>query len=271
MNEIFNAKRFGKYFLYDLRNAKNNYWLSLLICAGIPIISFALVEIFAKLIDGNFIYAGLGTQIPALVTAYMIVILTFPVKAYGSVTDKRSGSAWLMLPASPFEKWLSVILITCVILPVIFFALLFVAEAVLHLVFPGGWPVPAAQALGSFNDMVLSENGGLLSFNFPALAIYSWMENILVFTLGAMIFKKAKVGKTFLAVWVIGMAFSMLTSVIFGVTAISSDTIGEMFLDPEANPMKFVNFFNYFILGVCLLYILACAAGLYYRIKTLKH
>ena len=38
MNNIFDIKRFGQYFLYDLRRAWNNYGLSLLLMGLIPII-----------------------------------------------------------------------------------------------------------------------------------------------------------------------------------------------------------------------------------------
>ena len=36
MNNIFDIKRFGNYFLYDLRRAKNNYGLSCCSWASSP-------------------------------------------------------------------------------------------------------------------------------------------------------------------------------------------------------------------------------------------
>ena len=43
MSEVFNIKRFWNYFVTDTRNAWNNYGISLLLVAFMPLISFVLV------------------------------------------------------------------------------------------------------------------------------------------------------------------------------------------------------------------------------------
>lgn len=45
MSEVFNIKRFWNYFVTDTRNAWNNYGISLLLVAFMPLISFVLVEL----------------------------------------------------------------------------------------------------------------------------------------------------------------------------------------------------------------------------------
>ena len=45
MSDTFNIKRFWNYLCADLRNAWNNYGISLLLVAFMPLISFVLVEL----------------------------------------------------------------------------------------------------------------------------------------------------------------------------------------------------------------------------------
>ena len=47
MNNIFDIKRFGQYFLYDLRRAWNNYGLSLLLMGLIPIILYVVYQLIS--------------------------------------------------------------------------------------------------------------------------------------------------------------------------------------------------------------------------------
>ena len=100
MNNVFDFKRFGKYFVYDLRRAKNNYWISLLLMGLLPVALYLVYQFFS-LIGGN----GLA-ELPNEAKTIAVVICVFAVmlgagaKIYGSITEKRAGSDYLMLPAS---------------------------------------------------------------------------------------------------------------------------------------------------------------------------
>ena len=52
MNNVFDFKRFGNYFLYDLRRAKNNYAISLLVIGLLPVALYIITQFFS-LITGN--------------------------------------------------------------------------------------------------------------------------------------------------------------------------------------------------------------------------
>ena len=125
MSNTFNFKRFWNYFTYDLISAKNNTGLSLAIAGAAPVFTYAIYQIFALLFDGKTAYMPSGVKIAAIVIAVFISILYFPTKQYGSLTDKRAGADWLMLPASRLEKWFSLLLITCLVVPAFLFAELF--------------------------------------------------------------------------------------------------------------------------------------------------
>ena len=62
MNNIFNIKRFCNYFLYDLRNAKNNYGLSLLILGVMPVVLYIIVQLFSLIFTQYAINLPLGVK-----------------------------------------------------------------------------------------------------------------------------------------------------------------------------------------------------------------
>ena len=122
MNNIFDIKRFGQYFLYDLRRAWNNYGLSLLLMGLIPIILYVVYQLIS-LVSGR----GTGLvpdpmKFVGLFAVLCVVLLGAGTKLYGFVTEKRAGSDFVMLPASTTEKWLSLALMVCIVLPVVLFA-----------------------------------------------------------------------------------------------------------------------------------------------------
>lgn len=269
MNNVFDINRFGKYFLYDLRNAKNYYWISMLICGFFPIIVFAIVELVSILIAGVWVNAGVPVLIASVMMVFIIVPLTFPVKAYGKLTDKKAGSNWLLLPASSFEKWLSMMIIICVIVPVVLCALAIFSGWILSVVFPNLCEYTLIGLLKTGSAELAKETDGMISVNIPAILYLSWVENILCFTLGAIIFKKAKVGKTFLALIVLGSIFSWITAVIFGISAFGGNVI---ITDPGVEDVvSMLKNVNVTIFGSAIFYFLFGAGGIFYRIKTMKH
>lgn len=273
MKEIFNFKRFGKFFLYDLRNSKNNYWLSLLICAAMPLIIFAIAQTFSRLFCGTWIYNGLLIQVCSAIMAMIVVLFTYPVKAYGKITDKRAGSAWVMLPASPLEKTLSIILTSCVVLPLVFFGLLFGVDALMGVIFPKMWSEPLASLIWNLGPTIEDQSEGIVLMNFPGALWYSWTSNVLTFILGSIFFKKAKIGKTFLALFLLGQAISIVCSLVLIGTPAFADILNadvNAFEDPSF-AFRMLKNFNWFM-GIYLWGYLVIIIGLLWaRVKTIKH
>ena len=275
MNNIFDIKRFGNYFLYDLRRAKNNYGLSLLLLGLIPVILFVayvLLSLIGLLFNSHANGIGMmpdGMKFAAVFTTIFVVILGAGAKIYGFVTEKRAGSDFLMLPASTLEKWLSMVLVVCVVLPVILFALQFVSDGLLALIFPNTY----GSSLASFidQDFIDGISAGLMEeeglyINFPAMMFLSWCQNVLAFTLGAVCFKRGKVGKTILCLFGLGILFSTLMVLLVGNTSIDTDRFVSFFDSPEkafsaANWL--INIFYIIVIGGLL-------GGLYYRLRTIK-
>ena len=266
MNNVFDFKRFGQYFLYDLRRARNNYGLSLLILGTLPIILFVFYELI------NLIFVREGGPMPdsikytGICAAVIVAVMGAGTKLYGSLTEKRAGSDFLMLPASSFEKWLSMGLIVCIVLPAILFGLQWASDALASFIFPNlyGERIYALKPLQSVMD-TMSEEG--VYFNLPAVLFLNWCTNVLVFTLGAICFKKSKVAKTLLCVFGVGF---LLSTLLFLFNGFEGDLYINL-LDKFDVPQKAIRAFNWTASLIFTVFIGGLLGGLYYRIRTLKH
>ena len=152
----------------------------------------------------------------AAAVAIVIAGLMFPIKAYGEITDKKSGSNFLMVPASTFEKWLSSSLMTLVIVPLALLVLLLGVDFVLGLLLPRHYG-EALLLQEWFRPIIcipasLTELSADITLNVGLIFWVSWATSVLCFLLGAVIFKKSKIAKTILAIMIISMLLSMLAA-----------------------------------------------------------
>lgn len=264
MNNYFDIKRFGNYFLYDLRRAKNNYGLSLLLLGIAPVIFFLLYLFYCFLWKIGVEGMPQSLKILAVIVSLSVVIFGAGAKIYGSVTGKRTGSDYLMLPASSLEKWLSMSLMVCVVLPFVLFTLLVASDGLMSLVLPGFY---GDRIFGAVNDKILRAlYRDDISFNLPAMLYCNWCENLLIFTLGAICFKRSKIAKTFLCLLAAGMVLSSLSALIFG-TYDGLDWLDAHFNDPVSAAAAI----NCTLSVIYTVLLGGLLAGLYYRIRTLQH
>ena len=214
MNNTFDIKRFWRYFVYDLNSAKNECGLTLLILGAMPVFLFFFYELFSVIVGKGFTAVNAGAKLPSVIIAFMIACLAFPAKHYGTLTERKAGSAWILLPASTLEKWLSMLLVTCVAVPVFMVAETAACEGLLGLFFKntyGGMTIaPIAEGMNSAWGELSLEAGKSALLSWPYSLYLSWCATILVFTLGAICFRKSKVGKTFLALFLLGLALSII-------------------------------------------------------------
>ena len=266
MKEIFDFKRFGKYFRYDLSHAVSNYWMTAIILGLWPVIwlifKWLFSFIFGGSLDGDF-------TIDAWPVILMIIVcMSFGARVYGGVTDKKKGTDWIALPASSLEKTLSLLLITCVVLPAVLFVLMTLGNFLVS-------PFSHVEDILPFKGLLYKIDplfyGGAKDESFvnaPLILWLNWCENVLAFTLGALCFKRNKVGKTILCYIALAILISGLMMLIFHTTNIDSDTF-ERFLGDfdEARAQTWIN------VGLNLIYGVVFAAligGIWARIKTIK-
>jgi hypothetical protein len=219
MENKFNLNRFGKYFLYDLKSRWSNLGLFLLIFALFPFILYLIHMIFATIAGGGLtelLYGGSinGPSLPARFVTFTIVtcifMIMFPARAYGFITEKKAGSDWLMLPASRSEKFLSMMIISLIVIPVVYLVLYFLSDWVICLL-----DKSCGDAMAMTNVNGLDEDSPIhLVGNGIPLLLAGLAETVAVFLLGSLLFKKWKTGYTIIALFAINTALSIIFSVI---------------------------------------------------------
>jgi len=292
-NDIFNFSRFGKYFASDIRTCRSNFGLSLLTIALLfPVATYFITTVFNFVINSVWDGPDMGLRVFVFVVALLCMIITMPVKCYGRITEKQYGSSWLMLPASRLEKFVSMFLLTCIIVPVAGIVLYLGMDALIcaldhtcgkNLIAGGMELIRGMGDLQSLTMNFVDENVTiedaavvqeiLKQVSSPWLYIDEIFAMTLPFLLGAVFFKSGKTVKTFLALFAISTAISIAA------TPLMTNWVMNIANDMNDDPMAVLELFrNGFFKHLVLIDIisdtvsnLALMAGIWLRIKTLKH
>ena len=292
-NDIFNFSRFGKYFASDIRTCRSNFGLSLLTIALLfPVATYFITTVFNFVINSVWDGPDMGLRVFVFVVALLCMIITMPVKCYGRITEKQYGSSWLMLPASRLEKFVSMFLLTCIIVPVAGIVLYLGMDALIcaldhtcgkNLIAGGMELIRGMGDLQSLTMNFVDENVTiedaavvqeiLKQVSSPWLYIDEIFAMTLPFLLGAVFFKSGKTVKTFLALFAISTAISIAATPLM--TNGAMNIANDMNDDPMAVLELFRNgFFKHLVLIDIIsdtVSNLALMAGIWFRIKTLKH
>ena len=292
-NDIFNFSRFGKYFASDIRTCRSNFGLSLLTIALLfPVATYFITTVFNFVINSVWDGPDMGLRVFVFVVALLCMIITMPVKCYGRITEKQYGSSWLMLPASRLEKFVSMFLLTCIIVPVAGIVLYLSMDALIcaldhtcgkNLIAGGMELIRGMGDLQSLTMNFVDENVTiedaavvqeiLKQVSSPWLYIDEIFAMTLPFLLGAVFFKSGKTVKTFLALFAISTAISIAATPLM--TNWAMNIANDMNDDPMAVLELFRNgFFKHLVLIDIIsdtVSNLALMAGIWFRIKTLKH
>lgn len=249
-NNVFDGSRFGKYLAHDLFTVRSKYGLSFLLLAFLPVI-LLLIGVLMKLTWHSIDLQNLNA-VTIIDIAYVVLFFSFPVKVYGDITAPKTGSDWVLLPASTLEKFLSMMVIELVIVPVVFSVLLFGGEALMSLV---TGREPAWISMEPINNGLLFWWG-------------VWCWNILVLTLGAILFKKSKVAKTILCSFAIGLVALFIFCGIAGSFSWDSESV-QLWIErfdgdnAETAIKWFVGVLTAILYGALL-------SGIYFRLKKIK-
>lgn len=251
MNEIFNISRFGRYLRADF-NAS---------IAKPAIIFFIIGLVFSLLYLPwstfwwalGFAWDGRGVEIRSLIFfLYLwLCIIIIPTMSYGKVTNKKKGTDWLLVPASSFEKTVSMITLTlsCTVLSI---GLYLGLDALICLIDP----TCGARIFQGLFSIVYKEMSALeivlIGFHILSMIILC----TLFFLLGAIIFKRVKAILTF----ILGHLVTILLSAVY--------FIAILFFDSSNTLNEYI--FDYFGVITSILSLILCAV-IYLRVRTLKH
>ena len=279
MNKVFDIKRFGKYFTYDLNNALGNYGISALVIGLLPLIMLVFSVIFSLIIAGEAVTLPIQAKLALFGITVLVVVLSAPTKLYGSLTERRAGTDWLMIPASSFEKFLSMAIMLCIVLPLVVFGLFVVCDLLL------GWIVPAygesifKTLKDGINIVGLTMNPEDMPIVWPtaggtfASVFLSWCGSILPFGLGAICFKKGKAAKTILCIFALEILLSILLVILFKGGYERGFELGQRMSDFFENmTAEKAQFWANLLISLMYLVIIGgLLTAIFFRVKTIKH
>ncbi|MGM9736181.1 MAG: hypothetical protein ACI3ZL_07195 [Candidatus Cryptobacteroides sp.] len=276
MKDTFNIRRFGKYFVSDLSSNAANFGLSLALISLMEVIVYLFVCFFSLMTSGEWSGPGFGLRCATLSICYIVLIVSMPVKCYGHITDLRSGSNWLMVPASTLEKFLSMVLNTAIVIPAIF-GLVFVGADWLICTLDPSCGDSFCKIMTTLPGFV-NEIPDIEAVNFvkkmmkPWLYIDDHIGMILIFLLGAICFKRNKSAKTLLAIIAVSMAVGMISGpLMLHYISENAGSIAQMD-DPSIlfGTSLFRNAAVWDTVNDCIIMV-GILVAIYFRLKTLKH
>lgn len=292
-NDIFNFQRFGKYFSTDLRTCWANFGLSLLtISILFPVGTYILFTAFTLFSTHTWDGPDMVLRVAVFIVATLCMLLTMPVKCYGRITEKQYGSFWLMLPASRLEKFISMFLLTCIIVPISGLLIYAGTDALICALdhtcgknlLAGG--IDLIRNMSEMHEFTMNlgteqltvENAAVAQdlirqVSNPWIYVDDFFGLTLPFLLGALFFKNGKTAKTVLCIF----AFGMLTSVMM--SPFMANWASEIVSNANSDPQAVVQMFSHGIFRHLVLVDvisdtvvnLALITGIWFRIKTLKH
>ena len=220
MSQTFDIKRFGKVLAYDLRrlHPRNFRTGERTGNMGINIISFAfmptVISLVTVLMGDRALAVPVSVRWFILLFSSVMMACLVPEVHYNAVNQKKGGSYYAMLPASKLEKYLSMLLMTLVICPLLTFCGAFVVDTLMTLL-----PFHLNEGYLWQTDSLLSRYGvnpyeGLptvYSVRAYLIAIFGYILFAMAFVFGNTLFRKSKTALTMLCLFGIGFVVSLVT------------------------------------------------------------
>ena len=266
MDNIFSFNRFGKLLKKEFYEYFQRFGITILVFLSFIMIAWGISLLFGG--DDGFSTNLRSIGIWGLT---VLVALFAPFVVYGYANHPKKGIYYAMLPASSFEKFLSMVIYTLILTPVMFFVTAVLLDSLIVTIKS---PENTSYLFSTlFSKDVLSQCSGLF-------------QTISIFVLANMIFKKQKVAKSLLSIIGISIIISVLTGKIietagieafFNMDAMNS---GKLMIDnSDFNLLNsthlakelFIPWFWYFIKITSIVIPLAALTGTYFKIKAQKY
>lgn len=273
MKETFDFRRFGKYYISDLKAVVSNSWITVLVTALSGIIAYLFCGMIHLIVTGDWASYGLAGRAITFTITFFVLLLTIPSKAYGSFTDKKAGSFYTLVPVSAWEKFISMFINVCIVAPLAFTAISLASDGLLCLVDKQcGESLISVIASGTeeINNLLddINETANFKTFSAGEIVfsqIISSISFILTFLLGALYFKNHKIGKTILAYIVVSMALSLVSTPLLA--AFGEDLFNIAFDDTQ-QLMTILKIVGH---SINILFMVGLSVWAYIRVKTVKY
>lgn len=223
MSDTFDFSRFGKLFAYECRNYVPYYTKALITFSCIVFSIWVTSAVFDGSLDFEFRQAF-------LIMLFNVSLFIAPFIPYYNINDRKKGYAYAMMPASTLEKYISMLLVCMIVLPLLTYITLSLSDYFFYLVSScgiGGFyeagifnPFPASSLSDSEVALNMGGTNYLLLFYMIPVA-YSMMFNVL--------FRKAKIIKAILVQMAVGFTAMIVSfSVMLNVDRETMETIGDV-------------------------------------------
>lgn len=267
MHNIFDIKRFGKWFASDMKSCTASYGISFIVISLMGLIIYAGTTIMGEIINGIWGGPGIGFRFAVFMVCLAVLLITQPSKCYGHITDKRSGSAWLLVPVSHFEKFLSMTIVSAIIIPAAYITIYLGIDAILCSIDStcGESLIAFATAIPAKMADVPEEVTKAIN---PMTNTFLYIDDIigtsLLFLLGAVLFKKNKIVMTILCTMAISLAIGSITAPLI-LNGFMEDPEGFMTTFTQSGSLTITDTINDMSI------VLFALVATFFRIKTLKH
>ena len=272
MKEIFDFKRFWTYFKYDLKQMWRNNSKGAILIGGASALLYVVWVLISLVFTQPWSSPIIEVRAVVLMLAFGILEM-YQVRTYGYLTEKKAGSAWLMVPASRAEKYVSMLLMTLIVIPLLFFVVYLLIDGFLSLVDPTYGKALITGFMGAYGDVlsVFQEIGNESPITFtPSSLVFptivGFFCNFLYFLLCGICFKKNKLVCAIAITFGISMVVSLLMGLLFPLFVHNFDF--EVDETQIATWMTWI--MNASIVFTCLLTI-GLGWGVWRRVKTLQH
>ena len=210
MNNKFDWNRFCEVVKKDFRNLWPTFGTTMIVLASLP---FA-VWLMALVIDRTAIISpNIRVVMIMVISSFAAVML--PSRLYRTMNLRNEGIYYAMLPASKLEKFLSMLLFTFIVAPVVTYLGSMVIDIILRLMPTGAYHQWLWQGDGGFplftsipmDDDVMP---GFHSWLLTAATYSGLLASPAIFLYAATLFKKHKVLYTFLILYLLEFALTVI-------------------------------------------------------------
>lgn len=239
MSNIFSFERFLKVLKYDLVMRVPAIGIFFLVLLILP-------HVLHQMMDFGDVFP-MGQRLDLYGVMCVFVVFFAPFKIYTAFRGKQELGSYLMLPASTLEKFVSMVIVSLVLVPVSFVLCCYLLDAILCLLFSGQY--------GSFVtvDYMLLLRGADAMFALTGAAI-----------LGNTLFKKGAPGKTLLCIIILIFLWLMVIAGYIFDNLFEDGNVDAEVLEMRGKMMVNISMIAYSA-GAILFYILA-----WWRIRKIQ-
>ena len=276
MSEVFNFQRFWTFFKFDLKQMWRNHFKVAIFLGMLPLFLYIVWVLCSLALARTWSAPSIEARAIVLYLTSIVLVL-YQARTYGHLTDRRKGSSYLMIPASVTEKFVSMMVMTLIVIPFLFASVYFLLDGLLSLIdshYGKALMLGIGQLFGKVwqsdiwdVERMESFPKGILLFTF----IISTLQSMVYFLLSGLVFKKWKI----LGGLLVSYGFGLILTIIAGllVTGESFKNWAETYFN-DMNPdaaMHFVK--NSLVAGsvISTILLVVLMIGVYFRIKTIKH